>query len=124
METIKLNELCFMHGERIIDVVFDEKSDSLKLSLEFCEWQLEELNNKYLGMEIVFQEIEQLLAYTELNKLIADKNNIEFLNIKKNKYQKKHLLTFGLNHWTDKIDNNDWFFIEFLCDKCEINYIR
>lgn len=124
METIKLNELCFMHGERVKDVVFDEKSNSLKLSLEFCEWQLEELDDKFSGMEIVFHEIEQLLAYTELNKLIADKNKIEFLNIKKNKYQTKHLLTFGLNHWTDKKDNNDWFFIEFFCDKCEINYIE
>lgn len=126
MELNELNEKCFMHDEIIKDIVYDKDSGILKMELKFCEWQLKELNREHVGVNLTFINAEQVLSYTNISQLLSDNNSIEFLNIKKNRGQKKSLLTFGLDHWVarDKHKNvADWFFIEFLCDECEIKYI-
>lgn len=126
MEINELNEKCFMHDEIIKDIVYDKDSSILKMELEFCEWQLEELNREHIGVKLIFRDVEQLLSYTNINQLLKDNNSILFLNIKKNRGQKKFLLTFGLDHWVPRDKNKnvaDWFFIEFLCNDCEFEYI-
>ena len=61
-----------MHDEIIKDIKYDKKNNVLKMVLEFCEWQLEELNEKYKGLELTFNDVEQVLSYTDLNQLIKD----------------------------------------------------
>ena len=80
MEINELNEKCFMHDEIIKDIAYDKERNTLKMELEFCEWQLKELNKKYKGMKLTFGNVEQVLSYTIINKLLEDERVQEIIN--------------------------------------------
>lgn len=127
MELKELNNKLFMHDEILRDIAYNKESHTLKLKLEFCEWQLDELNSTHKGYTLTFRDVEQFLSYTDMNQIIKDNNTIDFLKIKKIRGQNKNLVTFGLDHWvpTNKENNEyNWFFIEFLCEDCEVEMIK
>jgi hypothetical protein len=120
MNIKELENVSYFHDEEIESMVYDEEKKTLKINCNYCEWHLEDLEERnipYKKIEMLFVGVERFLSYADIETIIKDENSIDFINIKEKKSLKKCQVTFGFDHYVPynpKIQMEDWFFIEFL----------
>lgn len=123
-----------IHDSTITKVVYNKENYSLQINTKFSEGHLEFAKRHVTdfcfnlkGLEMLFKNVERLKSYTDIEKIVEEKNDILGVYVKKRKNDKKALVTIALDHYIQPkaIDDiGDWFFIEFFASDVEVKEIK